>query len=49
MLFINMEINFSELNNLNTKNPYENFDYNNYQQNSANYWENSNKNTEIKQ
>ena len=42
-----MEINFSELNNLNTKNPYENFDYDNYQQNSANYWDNSN-NTEIK-
>ena len=44
-----MDIKLSELDGLNTKNPYENFDYNNYQQNSVNYWESSNKNKEIKQ
>ena len=35
-----MELNLSELDNTNTMNPYESFDYNSYQQNSEdNYWE----------
>ena len=35
-----MELNLSELDNTNTMNPYESFDYNSYQQNSGeNYWE----------
>jgi hypothetical protein len=41
-----MELNFSELDNKNTKNPYENFDYNAYEnQSSTNpekYWEQQN-------
>ena len=41
-----MELNFSELDNKNTKNPYENFDYNAYETQSAEnpekYWERSN-------
>ena len=43
-----MDFNLSELDNANTKNPYENFDYNYYQQNSGNYWESLNKNTDTK-
>jgi hypothetical protein len=43
-----MDFNLSELDNTNTKNPYENFDYNSYQQNSGNYWESLNKNTDTK-
>jgi len=44
-----MELNLSELDNINTMNPYENFDYNSYQQNDLNYWETQNqKNTEQK-
>lgn len=41
-----MELNLSELDTFgtnNSMNPYENFDYNSYEQNSSNYWENSNK------
>ena len=35
-----MELNFSELDNTNTMNPYDTFNYNSYQQNSVeNYWE----------
>jgi hypothetical protein len=36
-----MELNFSELdnNNINTKNPYESFNYNNYETNPEKYWE----------
>ena len=35
-----MELNLSELDNVNTMNPYEQFDYNSYEQNSGeNYWE----------
>jgi len=38
----NMELNITELDNVNTMNPYDTFDYNKFeQQNSANYWENS--------
>jgi hypothetical protein len=41
-----MELNFSELNNKNTKNPYDNFDYNAYETqtgpNPEKYWEKSN-------
>jgi hypothetical protein len=44
-----MELNLSELDNVNTMNPYENFDHNFYQQNGPNYWEKmEQKNTEIK-
>ena len=44
-----MELNLSELGNVNTMNPYENFDYNSYEENGLNYWETSNKkNTETK-
>ena len=36
----NMELNLSELDNTNTMNPYDTFDYNSYEQNSGdNYWE----------
>lgn len=36
----NMELNLSELNNINTMNPYDTFDYNSYQQQGQeNYWE----------
>jgi len=41
-----MELNLSELDNINTMNPHEKFDYDVYQQSSLNYWEQ--KNTEIK-
>jgi hypothetical protein len=35
-----MELNLSELDNTNTMNPYDTFDYNSYEQNSGdNYWE----------
>lgn len=35
-----MELNLSELDNINTMNPYDTFDYNSYeQQNDINYWE----------
>ena len=35
-----MELNLSELDNTNTTNPYESFDYNSYEQHSGeNYWE----------
>ena len=35
-----MELNLSELDNTNTMNPYDTFNYNSYQQNSVeNYWE----------
>ena len=35
-----MELNFSELDNTNTMNPYKSFDYNSYEQNTGeNYWE----------
>jgi hypothetical protein len=35
-----MELNLSELDNTNTMNPYDTFDYNSYeQQNGINYWE----------
>ena len=38
----NMELNITELDNVNTMNPYDTFDYDKFeQQNSANYWENS--------
>jgi hypothetical protein len=41
-----MELNFSELDNMNTKNPYENFDYNAYENqtgtNPEKYWEQQN-------
>lgn len=40
-MYYNMELNLSELDNLNTMNPYETFDYNSYEQNQ-NYWENNN-------
>jgi hypothetical protein len=44
-----MELNLSELDNVNTMNPYEKFDYNSYEENGLNYWETSNKkNTETK-
>jgi hypothetical protein len=37
-----MELNIAELDNVNTMNPYDTFDYNKFeQQNSTNYWENS--------
>jgi hypothetical protein len=36
-----MELNLSELDNVNTMNPYDSFDYNSYEkQNGENYWEN---------
>lgn len=36
-----MELNITELDNVNTMNPYDIFDYNSFdQQNSTNYWEN---------
>ena len=36
----NMELNLSELDNANTMNPYDTFDYNSYEeQNGENYWE----------
>ena len=45
----NMELNITELDNANTMNPYDTFDYNTFeQQNSTNYWENSVK-TETKE
>jgi len=35
-----MELNFDEIdNNINNQNPYENFDYNSYDNNSQKYWE----------
>jgi hypothetical protein len=41
-----MEINFSELDNINSKNPYDNFDYNSYENqtgiNPDKYWEQQN-------
>lgn len=44
-----MELNITELDNANTMNPYDTFDYNTFeQQNSTNYWENSVK-TETKE
>jgi hypothetical protein len=47
-----MELNFSEINNINTKNPYENVDYNSYDSksnNSEKYWEkNTQKQTQPK-
>lgn len=44
-----MELNLSELDNVNTMNPYEKFDHNLYEQNGLNYWENPNqKNKETK-
>lgn len=42
-----MELNFSEINNINTKNPYENVDYNSYDSknnNTEKYWEKTHKN-----
>jgi hypothetical protein len=37
-----MELNIAELDKVSTQNPYhETFDYNNYEQNSVNYWEKS--------
>lgn len=45
----NMELNITELDNVNTMNPYDTFNYNTFeQQNSTNYWENSVK-TETKE
>jgi hypothetical protein len=45
----NMELNIRELDNVNTLNPYDKFDYNNFeQQNTINYWEKSVK-TETKE
>lgn len=45
----NMELNITELDNKNTMNPYDTFNYNTFeQQNSTNYWENSVK-TETKE
>jgi hypothetical protein len=39
-----MELNISELDNVNTMNPYDGFDYNGFEeQNSINYWEKSTK------
>jgi len=44
-----MELNITELDNKNTMNPYDTFNYNTFeQQNSTNYWENSVK-TETKE
>jgi hypothetical protein len=47
-----MELKFSEINNINTKNPYENVDYNSYDSksnNSEKYWEkNTQKQTQPK-
>jgi len=44
-----MELNITELDNMNTMNPYDTFNYNTFeQQNSTNYWENSVK-TETKE
>jgi len=44
-----MELNLSELDNTNTMNPYESFDYNSYQQNSGdNYWEKPKEQSELK-
>lgn len=43
-----MELNFSELDNLDTKNLYQSFDYNSYEQNNVNYWEKNNKDTDTK-
>jgi hypothetical protein len=40
----NMELNITELDNMNTINPYDTFDYNKLdEQNSTNYWENTTK------
>ncbi len=45
----NMELNMTELDNVNTMNPYDTFDYNKFEeQNSTNYWDNSVK-TETKE
>lgn len=39
-MYNNMELNLTELDNVNTMNPYDTFDYNSYeQQNGINYWE----------
>lgn len=39
-MYNNMELNLSELDNANTMNPYDTFDYNSYEeQNGENYWE----------
>jgi hypothetical protein len=45
-----MELNLSELDNVNTMNPYDSFDYNSYEkQNGENYWEKpKNQETQIK-
>ncbi len=44
-----MELKITELDNINTMNPYDTFDYNNFEQkNSTNYWDNSVK-TETKE
>ena len=37
-----MELNFTELDNINTMNPYSSFDYNSYN-NNQNYWDNQKK------
>jgi len=40
IVYNNMELNLTELDNMNTMNPYDTFDYNTYeQQNEVNYWE----------
>jgi hypothetical protein len=40
IIYNNMELNLSELDNVNTMNPYDTFDYNSYEeQNGENYWE----------
>jgi hypothetical protein len=39
-IMYNMELNLSELDNVNTMNPYDTFDYNSYEEkNGENYWE----------
>jgi hypothetical protein len=43
-----MELNFSELDSLNTNNQYDNFNYNSYEQNSMNYWDKQNKDLDVK-
>lgn len=40
IIYNNMELNLSELDNVNRMNPYDTFDYNSYQEeNGENYWE----------
>jgi hypothetical protein len=42
-----MELNITELNNVNTMNPYDTFDYNAFEeQNAMNYWEKTTSNSE---